>query len=102
MRIGFAKRNKCNLVILCSDFLLSHFEIGIGAVEVVINIHKLTLPCITWRKITDILKVVDVPAYLVDMLFEIIEQAVSLFVFFAINVVNNIIGKPLDVANVIC
>ncbi len=41
------------------------------------------------------------PAYLVDLPFDIIEHAVSLRVFFTVNVVNNIVGKPLDVSNVI-
>ncbi|MBA7630454.1 hypothetical protein ES703_37976 [subsurface metagenome] len=45
---------------------------------------------------------VDVPANLVDLPFDVIEDQVCPLVFFAINVMNNIIGKCLDVPCVIC
>lgn len=44
---------------------------------------------------------VNVPAYLADLPFEIIEDQVCPLVFIAVNVVNNIIGIRLDVSNVI-
>jgi len=44
----------------------------------------------------------DVPAYFVDLPFEIIEDQVCPLVFLAVNVVDDVIGICLDVSNVIC
>jgi len=44
---------------------------------------------------------VNVPAYLVDLLFDVIEDKMCSLVFFAINVLDNVIDKSLDALCVI-
>jgi len=45
---------------------------------------------------------VDVPMQFLDFSFDSIEEYMCPAVFFAINVLLNIIGKPLDVFDVVC
>lgn len=84
------------------DLFVSQFEESLGVVKVVLDVHALILSGRPGTKIADVLKMVDVPANSVDPLSEFIEDQMCSVVFFAVNVVNNVIGKRLDTPCVIC
>jgi len=57
--------------------------------------------CRTGTKIENVLKMVKVPAYLVDLLFDVIEGAVCHRVVTLVGVAGYLVGELLDPATVI-
>ncbi|KKL75406.1 hypothetical protein LCGC14_2055160, partial [marine sediment metagenome] len=45
---------------------------------------------------------VDVPVCQADLFFDIIEDGVCIWVFSAVNEMNDVVGKILDAAGVVC
>ncbi|KKN13005.1 hypothetical protein LCGC14_1010880 [marine sediment metagenome] len=63
---------------------------------ILLDAHGLLFTCRPGTKIADVLKMVDVPVCQADLLFDIIEGAVCLWVFPGVNEIDDVVGKLFD------
>jgi len=91
----------------CVVFFLKHVEVSlVGKIVNPFHVfcktqHWLT-PCRTCSKISNVLKMVNVPVCQADTLFDIIEGDVCKWILLGVNKYNNLRGKVLDAPDVVC
>jgi len=91
-----AKHLKGCFVILSINHVADEIQSVLRYVNVVFDVHDLTLTCRSDSKTSDILKIVDVPSKRLNLRLNFIEDDMCIFVFFVIDQDRKGTGKFID------